>query len=279
MMTTQKLSDEFGIAVEGLDLSQPLPDDTFARLEQTFFDGQVMAIRNQRLEAAAFSAFARRFGPPEPHIIDQFHYPGFPEILILSNGKEDGKPIGLQDGGSYFHTDYSYLETPARATILYSVVVPKVGGNTKFANMYAAYDDLGDRMKQRIDDLTVMHHYGNRDNLDETTRTVASPLTDAQKDKVQWVRHKLVREHPRTGRKALYAVSGSSFEIEGMTREEGVALLDELKEHALQDRYVYSHAYQAGDVVMWDDLSTLHSATLTDPDDLRTLWRITVLED
>ena len=279
MVTTRKLSEHMGVAVDGLDLSEPLSDAAFGALEQLFFDNQVMAIKDQHLEPQDFAAFARRFGRPEPHVIDQFHYPGIPEILILSNGTKDGAPIGLRDGGSYFHTDYSYLATPARATLLYSRAVPRQGGNTLFANMYAAYDDLDAATKARIDDLVVLHHYGNRDDLDETSRTAASPLTEEQKGRVDWVRHKLVRSHPRTGRKALYAVSGSSFAIEGMARDEGVALLDALKAHALQERYVHSYAYDVGDVVIWDDLATLHSATLTDPDDLRTLWRITILED
>jgi len=133
-------------------------------------------------------------------------------------------------------------------------------------------------MKRRIDGLVALHHYGNRDDLDEDSRTGASKLTAEQKHKVGWVRHKLVRTHYGTGRKALYAVSGSSFEIEGMPRQEGVALLDELKAHALQDKYRLSYFYDVGDVVLWDDLSTLHSATLTDPADPRTLWRITVKE-
>ena len=163
-------------------------------------------------------------------------------------------------------------------TMLYSVEVPSSGGNTLFADMYRAYDDLPDATKRRIDDLVVLHHYGNRDDLDELSRTAASRLSDAQKDKVTWVRHRLVRTHYGTGRKALYAVSGSSFEIEGMPHDEGVALLDDLKRHALQEKYRFSHAYEVGDVVLWDDLATLHSATLTDPDDPRTLWRITVKE-
>ncbi|SDB22967.1 TauD/TfdA dioxygenase family protein [Bauldia litoralis] len=279
MFTTRRLSETFGMAIEGVDLSRPLADDEFRAVEQAFFDGQILAIKGQSLEPGAFVDFARRFGPPQPHVIDQFHYPDHPDILILSNGKENGRPIGLADGGSYFHTDYSYLAVPARVTILYSVAVPKQGGNTLFANMYAAYDDLPEATRERIDDLVVLHHYGNRDDLDETSRTAASPLSEAQKGKVDWVRHKLVRTHPGTGRKALYAVSGSSFEVEGMPKDEGVQLLDDLKAHALQDRYIYSYAYEKGDVVLWDDLATLHSATLTDPNDLRTLWRITVIEE
>jgi taurine dioxygenase len=278
MVMKRRLSDVLGVALEGIDLSKPLSDAAFREVEQAFWDGQVLAIKGQKLQPDQYLAFARRFGKPEPHVIDQFHYPGHPDILILSNVKKDGKPTGLQDAGSYFHTDYSYLDVPARVTMLYSIQVPAKGGNTLFADMYAAYDDLPEATKRRIDDLVVLHHYGNRDDLDEKSRTAASPLTADQKGKVNWVRHKLVRTHYGTRRKALYAVSGSSFEIEGMPRDEGVALLDELKAHALQDRYRYSHAYEVGDVVLWDDLATLHSATLTDPNDPRTLWRITVKE-
>jgi taurine dioxygenase len=279
MLRKRRLSDGLGVALEGIDLSQPFSASGFRDVEQAFWDGQVLAIKGQRLSPAQFLAFARLFGKPEPHVIDTFHHPDAADILILSNRrKPDGSPAGLADGGTYFHTDYSYLEVPARVTMLYSVEVPSKGGNTLFADMYAAYDDLPATMKARIDDLVVLHHYGNRDDLDETSRTAASRLSDDQKRKVTWVRHKLVRTHYGTGRKALYAVSGSSFGIEGMAPEEGVALLDELKAHALQDKYRFSYFYDIGDVLLWDDLATLHSATLTDPNDPRTLWRITVKE-
>jgi len=279
MLAKRRLSSTFGMAIDGLDLVAELSDGEFRAVEQALWDAQVLAIKGQRLDPARYLAFARRFGRPEPHVIDQFHYPGYPDILILSNRMQDGRPVGLADAGSYFHTDYSYLDVPARLTMLYAIEVPKRGGNTLFADMYAAYADLPARTKQRIDDLVVLHHYGNRDDLGEASRTAASRLTTEQKDKVRWVRHKLVRTHHGTGRKALYAVSGSSFAIDGMPRQEGVALLDELKTHALQDKYRLSYFYDVGDVVLWDDLSTLHSATLTDPNDPRTLWRITVKED
>jgi taurine dioxygenase len=278
MITRHKLSPGFGIAVRGADLSRPFDDAAFREIEQAFFDGQVLAIKGQRLEPAQFLAFARRFGKPEPHVIDQFHLAGNPDILILSNRVQDGKPVGLADAGTYFHTDYSYLDVPARVTMLYSIETPREGGNTQFANMYAAYDDLPAAMKRRIDGLVALHHYGNRDDVNEESRTAASKLTGTQKEKMNWVRHRLVRTHYGTGRKALYAVSGSSFGIEGMPDDEAVALLDELKEHALQEKYRYSHRYEVGDVVLWDDLATLHSATLTDPSQPRTLWRITVKE-
>jgi len=277
-MKLRPLGPGFGLEATGIDLSRPLSTTAFDRLERAFLRGQVLAIRGQKLSAADFVAFARRFGPPEPHVIDQFHHPDDPNILILSNVKVDGRPSGLADAGTYFHTDYSYLQVPARATTLYSIEVPPVGGNTLFANQYAAYDGLDAATKRRIEPLAAIHHYGNRDDEDEASRTVASVLTSEQKAKMPLVTHPLVRRHPKTGRKALYAVSGSSFGIVGMPDDEARALLDVLAAHATRPEYVYSHDYHVGDVVIWDNASLLHSATLTDPAHPRTLWRITIKE-
>jgi taurine dioxygenase len=272
------LSAGFGAEAADVDLRKPLSDAAWRELEDAFYAHQVLAIRAQDLTPAQFASFARRIGPPQPHVIDQFHHPEDPNILILSNVKKDGKPTGLQDAGSYFHTDYSYLAVPARATTLYSRVVPKVGGDTLFANQQAAYDDLSDAMKKRIAPLFAIHHYGNRNDVDEKSRTVASVLTDAQKARMPLITHRIARPHPVTGRTSLYAVSGSSFGIVGMPDDEARDLLDELAAHATQPKYQLRFKYGVGDVVVWDNASLLHSATLIDPDDARTLWRITLLE-
>ncbi len=278
MLKFAPLSAGFGIEASGVDLSQTPSDAALAELERAFYAHQVLALRAQDITAAQFVAFARRLGPPQPHVIDQFHHPEDPNILILSNVKKDGKPTGLQDAGSYFHTDYSYLQVPARATTLYSRVVPKVGGDTLFANQQAAYDDLSDAMKQRIEPLFGIHHYGNRNDQNEASRTVASVLTPEQKAKMPVITHRIARPHPVTGRKSLYAVSGSSFGIVGMPDDEARDLLDELAAHSTQPKYVLRFKYGVGDIVVWDNASLLHSATLIDPNDARTLWRITVLE-
>lgn len=277
MVSSKPLSDGFGVEVAGVDLSALSPR-AFAEIERAFYDHQVLTVRAQDLTPAQFVAWARRFGPPQPHVIDQFHHPDDANILILSNVKKDGQPTGLQDAGTYFHTDYSYLQVPARATTLYSRVVPKVGGDTLFANQQAAYDDLPAAMKKRIEPLVAIHHYGNRNDQDEGSRTVASVLTAGQKAKMPVITHRIARPHPVTGRKSLYAVSGSSFGIVGMPGDEARDLLDELAAHATQPRYLLSFKYGVGDVVIWDNASLLHSATLIDPNDARTLWRITVLE-
>jgi len=278
MLRPKPLCDGFGAEVSGVDLSRHLTPAVFAELERIFFAAQLLVVRGQALTPATFAAFARRFGPAQPHVIDQFHHPADPDILILSNVRRDGQPIGLADAGSYFHTDYSYLDVPARATTLYSIEVPHAGGDTLFANQYAAYEDLPQAMKDRIAPLMAIHHYGNRNDQDEASRTAASQLSAEQKAKMPVITHPIVRTHPVTGRKALYAVSGSAFGIVGMPEDEARALLDELALHATQAKYVYRLKYGIGDVVVWDNASLLHSATLTDPDDPRTLWRITIKE-
>ena len=277
-MEFRKLSDGFGVEVRGVDLAS-LDGNAFEEIKSAFFKHQVLVARAQTLTATQFLEFARRIGPPEPHVIDQFHHPEHADILILSNVTKNGQPTGLADAGTYFHTDYSYLDIPARATMLYSIQVPKKGGDTLFANQYAAYDDLPSVTKKKLRNLVALHHYGNRDDQDRASRTVASVLSEEQEKRMDWVKHQVARPHPVTGRTALYSVSGSSFGIEGMPEDEAVALLDELKRHSTQAKYQLRLKYGVGDVVIWDNASLLHSATLTDPEDPRTLWRITVKEE
>ena len=280
MISVRKPEACMGAEISGPDLSRPLSDRIFGEVRDALHRHHVLVLRGQSLEPESFLEFANRFGRPEPHVLDQFHHPEYTDILILSNVKKDGKPMGLADGGTYWHSDYSYLEIPARATLLYSIQVPKVGGDTLFADQEQAYEELPEAMKKRIDGMVTLNVYGNRDDLDVSSRTSAFAPTEEQKEKrgAALIRHPLVRRHPYTGRKALYAVSGTSFAIEGMPDDEGLSLLRELAAHSTQPKYRYRMKYGVGDMVVWDNASVLHSATLTDPDDARTLFRITVKE-
>lgn len=278
MVQIEALSDRLGARISGLDVSQPLGAESFSQVEGALHQYGFVVLPGQTLSTAQFGAFARLWGRAEPHVIDTFHHPDDANILILSNLLQGGKPIGLQDAGTYFHTDYSYLAVPARCTMLYAIQMPRERNGTTFANQTRAYEDLSAPMKARIDDLVVRHHYGNRDDLNEASRSVASLLNENQKKKLDWVQHRLVRAHPHTGVKSLYAVSGSSFGIEGMDDAQALALLDELKAHATQARYCHTHNYSVGDVIVWDNAQLLHSAPLIDLSQPRTLWRITVKE-
>jgi alpha-ketoglutarate-dependent taurine dioxygenase len=277
-LRVEPLSSILGARVEGVDLSRPLDPATFGHLEAGLHDHGFIVLPGQKLAPRDLVAFGRHWGPPEPHVIDTFHHPEDANVLVLSNVTRDGKPTGLADAGSYFHTDYSYLEVPARCTILYALEMPRRNAGTTFANQTRAYEELPEDTKRRIEPLVARHHYGNRDDLDETSRTAASYLSEEQKKKVTWVHHRLARPHPRTGRKALYAVSGSSFGIVGMEEREALELLDALKAHATAEKYRHTYEYRVGDVIVWDNAQLLHKAPLTDPRDPRTLWRITIKE-
>lgn len=276
-MKVAPLSEVLGAKVEGVDL-RSLDPAVFSRIEAALHDHGFVVFPKQALAPSDLVAFARRFGKPEPHVIDTFHHPDDANILVLSNVVRDGRPTGLADAGTYFHTDYSYLEVPARCTILYALQMPRSNQGTTFANQRLAYEELPEARKAQLEGLVARHHYGNRDDLDETSRTVASVLNDDQKKRVTWVRHPVARVHPHTGRKALYAVSGSSFGIEGMDDGAALALLDELKHHATQEKYRYTYEYAVGDVIVWDNAQLLHAAPLPDFSEARTLWRVTVKE-
>jgi len=279
MISIQPLSDVLGARIEGVDLSQPLSDADFKTIEAALHRHCFIMFPKQNLTPRQFHAFSKHWGRAEPHVIDTFHHPEIADILVLSNVEKEGKPTGLKDAGTYFHSDYSYLDVPARCTMLYALQMPEVGNGTTFANQSRAYDDLPKSMKARLEGLVARHHYGNRDDLDEGSRTVASVLSEAQKKKVHWVRHTVARKHPHVGLKSLYAVSGSSFGIEGMDETAAVALLDELKAHATQPKYLRTVDYKVGDVIVWDNAQLLHAAPLPEHDQARTLWRITVKED
>lgn len=276
-MRVERLSEVLGARVEGVDVRR-LGVDAFPAIEAALHEHGFIVFPKQDLGPADLVAFARRWGPTEPHVIDTFHHPDDPNILVLSNVVRDGRPVGLADAGTYFHTDYSYLEVPARCTILYALEMPRARRGTAFANQRRAYEELPVELRRRIEGLVARHHYGNRDDLDEGSRTAASYLNDDQKKKVTWVRHPVARAHPRTGVKSLYAVSGSSFGIDGMGDAEALALLDELKEYATQPRYRYTYEYAVGDVIVWDNAQLLHAAPLPEFDEARTLWRVTVKE-
>ena len=277
MHASTPLSPVLGARVDGLNLSQALNDEQQAWLADALHRHGFIVLKNQSLIPAQMVAFARQWGRPSPHVIDSFHHPEDANILILSNVFKDGKPTGLVDAGTYFHTDYSYRDDVARCTILHAQDVPPAPNGTTFANQAKAYADLPSGMKEKIKHLVVKHHYGNRDDLNQKSRSVASVLNPEQAQRVNWVRHPLVKPHPFTGQLALYAVSGSSFGIEGMPDDEALDLLRELSAHATQEAYCYTNNYENGDVIVWDNALLLHSAPLIDLTRPRTLWRVTVL--
>ncbi|MFQ5765843.1 MAG: TauD/TfdA dioxygenase family protein, partial [Rhodospirillales bacterium] len=205
----------------------------------------------------------------EPHLFEHFHHPETPLVMVLSNRTEDGKPKGMADAGTFWHSDVSYKPNPAKATVLYAVEVPEEGGDTLFCDLMAAYEALPAAMKARLDGLKAVHDYGHvpRDVFDRLDMT---PPPDCV--------HPVVRTHPETGRKAIYVNPAYVVRIEGLPEDESEALKREIFDHCLQDRFRLRYAWRAGDVVAWDNAALMHSATTKDldPTKHRTLWRTTI---
>ena len=256
---TSSLSERLGVEVIGVDLRN-LDDEEFREIEHAFHSHGVILIRGQSLTPRQLSDFVRRFGPLETHTLLQYTLPDYPEIYVLSNVEENGKPIGAHNEGIGWHTDLSYKELPVMATVLYGIICPPEGADTLFADMTAAYEDLPDESKHKLDGLRIHHSYHRY----MASRDDRAPLTKAQKAATPDVFHPLVRTHPRTRRKSLYIGTGTVFAVEGVPNPEGKALVDGLIDYATAERFTYAHKWCEGDVLMWDNRCTLHTGTLFD---------------
>jgi taurine dioxygenase len=248
-----------------IDLSRPLSDTAFAAVEAAFHRHSVVCFRDQALDEARHIEFSRRFGELEIHVLKQYLHPGHPEILMISNVVEDGRPIGIADAGRYWHSDLSYAPAPSRCSLLYALEVPvaadgRVLGDTLFASSVAAYDALPEATKRRIADLRAVHRYGDRYARMREAGGVRAPLTDEQKRRTPDVVHPVVRTHPATGRKCLYVNEGFTVAILGLPEDEGRALLAELTAYAVRPELVYRHKWRRGDLLMWDNCATQHLA-------------------
>jgi taurine dioxygenase len=268
-----------GAEIVGLDLSQPLDDVGFAAVRRAFLDSEgVLILRDQHITPEQHIAFSRRFGPLMIHVLRQFLLPGHPEILLVSNVIENGKPVGLGDAGRYWHSDLSYAAEPSLGSLLHAQEIPSEGGDTSFANMYAAYEALPADLKRTLDGKRAVHSY--RKSYERMSgSTWRPPLTEAQKEEVQEVTHPVVRTHPETGRKALFVNEGFTSRILDMPEADSSALLDRLFAHSTELRFRYRHQWRDHDLVFWDNRCAIHLAHGCPPELRRHMHRTTVQGD
>lgn len=272
------LSDALGAEVIGLDLSGPLDDDTFAKVHQAHLEHHVLVFRDQTLPPQAQVDFSKRFGPLDFHPADDAVLDGFPEVLIVSTKRENGKYIGLPDAGPMWHSDLAYKKKTALGTMLYAVEIPDSGGDTGFANMHKAYETLPAALKTAVEGKRGVFLAG-RNNA---KRSFKRPLNQEQKDKTPPATHPIVRTHPETGRKSIFANPQHTIAIEGMDEVESDRILSELFEHCARPEFAYHHKWRVGDLTFWDNRSVLHIADhsrLDDPTYIRHLHRTTIEGD
>ncbi|WP_115553065.1 TauD/TfdA dioxygenase family protein [Xanthomonas arboricola] len=266
-----------GAEVIGLDLSQPLDAATFTRIHQAHLDHHVLVFRDQRITPAQQVDFSRRFGPLQIHVLRNFQLRGHPEVLVVSNIKENGEPIGLGDAGHYWHSDLSYKETPSLGSLLHAQELPSDGGDTLFANQHLAWQTLPEPLKRRVQDLRAEHSYLAKYEALRARNPWRPALTPEQIAEVKPVQHPIVRTHPETGQKALFVSEHFTPRVVGLPDDESAALLQTLFEHSTRDALVYRHQWQAHDMVFWDNRSVMHLAAGT-PDHLRRRLNRTTIE-
>jgi alpha-ketoglutarate-dependent taurine dioxygenase len=268
-LACRPLSPALGAEIVGVDLRREIDDQTFAQVLAAWHDSLVILLREQELSEEDEVRFAERFGPPAVIHTKQF-VRNHPAVMLISNIREDGKPIGaLPDGEMHFHTDQCHQERPAMASMLYAIEVPRVGGNTLFANGYRAYETLPAEIKRRIDGRKALNAY----DYGSAATKRGTRLGDGVPSYV----HPVVRTHPATGRKALYVNRLMTVRIEGMPPRESDELLDFLFDHQERREFIYEHVWRPGDLLMWDNRCTLHARTDFSADERRLMRRVTIL--
>ncbi len=265
MVNVKSTGEILGATIEDLDLSKPISDQDIEIVMRALGEYGVLRFPGQQLSAQDLKSFSSRFGELEINVANAYQAPGHPEVMILSNMKEDGKPIGLQDAGQSWHTDMSYSKMIAFANVLHGIKIPRRNGvplgSTEFCNMHAAYEDLPAELKTRLDGMTALHDFNKFwEMMRREKGSARPPLTEAQRKAKPPVSHPVFLTHPITGRKVLYANPGYTVRINELPEKESEETLEFLFAHQVQDKYRYAFRWTEGDVLMWENFGTIHNA-------------------
>jgi taurine dioxygenase len=278
-MTLQVRPLAYGVGAEvlGLDLGHPLADDTIAELRDAWSRHCVLVLRGQDISPEEHIAFSARFGPLDDHAnLFKYRHPECPEIFVITTRpNDDGSPSDTREVGNGWHSDASYTLTPNMGSLLLALEVPEYGGDTLFSSTYMAYETLSDTFKTMIDPLWAVHSLAHA--FRESGKKRNAEATAAMLKANPAVMHPLVREHPDSGRKTIYANPLNTSHIAGMSGEESRAILDFLYRHSVRPEFTYRHRWQKHDLVMWDNRCAMHS-TLFDrvPGTIRHMHRTTI---
>ena len=264
-----------GAHITGIDLAASVDQDTIAALHQALLDFHVLVFPDQTLNDDQHAEFAKHWGKLQVHVLNQYIQEGRSEIFMISNLDKDGKPKGEHPdpGSAIWHADGSWARERGLVTMLHAQRLPATGGDTLYANMFAAYDTLDDEDKALLDSKIAIH------DLDfSRQRTVArQQMTEEQKRAAPPVEWAIVQTHPESGRKYLY-LGQHAATVKGMSLEQGRALIDRINEHATRPEFIYRHIWQPKQFVMWDNRGLMHSATEFDwINDVRILRRTTTV--
>jgi taurine dioxygenase len=274
-LSIKNLDAVLGAEIAGIDVSKPLPQADIDAIEAAWRDRLVVVMHDQTLSDPQLIAFSKNFGeldPPGPNPYGEPFLKEHPELNVISNVVENGKPVGnLGDGEAVWHADMTYVDVPPKAAMLHALEVPppEAGGNTYFADMFAAYEALPDDLKKKVAGKVAVH---------DASRNSAGMLRKGYKDvtdvrQTVGAHHPLVRTDPKTGRKALFLGRRPNAYVLGLDVADSDALLDALWAHATQPRFALCHQWKVGDLLMWNNLSVLHRRDPFDPKTRRVMHR------
>jgi taurine dioxygenase len=263
-----KLSSSIGAALTGIDLGKPMDEKTFEEVHQAWLDNVILVFPGQDLTDGEQEAFARQFGELEDVRTGAAVGNDHPNVMMITNVKDTGRPTALEDGEMMFHYDQCYYEHPCMGATLFAIEVPNEGGNTLFSNCAAAYDALSDEWKSRLEGLKALNYYDYHHN------PTARP-EDLNPDAPKWV-HPVIRTHSLTGRKAIYVNRLMTLWIEDMDRAESDEILGFLFDHIEKPEFIYEHMWTPGDLMMWDNRCSVHARTYFSPDARRMMRRVTI---
>jgi taurine dioxygenase len=255
-----------GATVDGLDLSKSFSPSDLQEVMKALGKHGVLRFPQQQLTGRQLKDFSAQFGELEINVASgAYQEPGVPEVMILSNIVENGRPIGLADAGQGWHTDMSYSRMIAFANVLYGIKIPRRDGKplgaTQFSSMHAAYEGLPGEMKERLEGKTVLHDFNKFwEMMRREKGSKRPPLTEAQRKSKPPVSQPIFLTHPLTGRRVLYANPGYSVRINEMSEQQSEETLEFLFAHQLKPAYIYTSSWEEGDVLMWEDIGTIHNA-------------------
>ncbi|MFT5173808.1 MAG: taurine dioxygenase [Gammaproteobacteria bacterium] len=276
-LNTRPLSPVMGAIVDDIDLSKPLDDASARALRELLAENSLLLFRNQHnLSPAAQVRFSALFGELEEHVLSQFCLPDQPQIFVVSNIVEEGRHIGAHGGSKTYHSDLAYLPEPSLGSVFRCIECPPRGGATAFISMFKVFDALSDERKRWLSERSVIFDYVW--SYEGRFAGVRGPLTEAQKRAVPPLAQPCIRQHPQTGRPALYVSPTWVRRFSDLSEAESRPLLDDLMAFACQDRFAYYHQWSIGDVLVWDNRSSMHKVCDYDDQNTRRLMHRTTIK-
>lgn len=268
----RKLAKTFGAEIEGISVVAEPTAESISEAKALWAEHKLLLFRGQDVSEEDLVGFSRQFGDLEIHVRTEYLSPQHPEILYVSNMKKDGKLVGiLSDTEVGWHYDQIYLPRPAVGSLLAAHTLPSQRGNTEFADMAAAYAALPEDIKQQLEGKKATQSY------EAFNRAYSVPTNDTQKRRSPDIDQPIVRTHPITGIKALYLCPGMTTKIVGLSESDSDEMLEYLFEWSVRPEFVYSHEWQAGDCLMWDNACTMHRRDPFDQNEARLMKRTTIL--